>query len=125
MKIFPVFHTSLFLLSNPVPGLPGQKLINEAESRNTKGRILTRENEEKEEEKTWEFNKILNVHNQNKHHYYIQWKYHALIWQPAKNLKGQDEAIMAFHRIHPDKCLLPNWVRKTPRRFRRLATKLE
>jgi hypothetical protein len=52
MKIFPVFHTSLFLPSNPVPGLPGQKLINEAKSRNTKERILTREDGEKEGEKT-------------------------------------------------------------------------
>jgi hypothetical protein len=104
MKIFPVFHISLLLLSNPVPGLLGQKLINEAESKNTKERILTRENGEKKGEKTWEFDEILDVHNQNEHYYCIQWKYHAPTWQPAKDLKGQNEAIMAFHRTHPDKC---------------------
>jgi hypothetical protein len=125
MKIFPVFHTSLLLPSNPVPGLPDQKLINEAELKNTKERIFTRENGEKEGKKIWEFNKILDVHNQNEHHYCIQWKHHAPIWQPAKDLKGQNEAIMAFHRTYPDKCPSPNWVRKILRRFRRLATKLE
>jgi hypothetical protein len=72
MKIFPVFHTSLFLLLNPVPGLPGQKFINETESRNTKERILTRENGKKKEEKIWKFDEILDVHNQNEHHYCIQ-----------------------------------------------------
>jgi hypothetical protein len=52
IKIFPVFYISLLLPLNPVSGLPGQKLINEAESRNTKKRILTRENGEKEGKKT-------------------------------------------------------------------------
>jgi hypothetical protein len=79
MKIFPVFHTSLFLPSNPVSSLLGQKLINEAKLKNTKGRIFTREDEEKKKEKTWKFDEILNVHNQDKYHYCIQWKYHALI----------------------------------------------
>jgi hypothetical protein len=41
----------------------------------------------KEEEKTWEFDEILDVYNQNEHYYCIQWKYHAFIWQPAKDLK--------------------------------------
>jgi hypothetical protein len=88
MKIFPVFHTSLFLPLNPVSGLPGQKFINEAELRNTKERILTREDGEEEGEETWEFDEILDVYNQNGHHYYIQWKHHAPTWQPAKDLKG-------------------------------------
>jgi hypothetical protein len=88
MKIFPVFHTSLFLPLNPVSGLPDQKLINEAKLKNTKKRILTREDGEKEKEKIWKFDEILDVHNQNEHHYCIQWKYHAFIWQPAKDLKG-------------------------------------
>jgi hypothetical protein len=63
MKIFPVFHISLFFPLNPDPGLSGQKLINEAELRNTKERTFTRENGEKEEEKIWKFNEILDVHN--------------------------------------------------------------
>jgi hypothetical protein len=71
MKIFPVFHISLFFPLNPVFGLLGQKLINEVELKNTKKRILTREDGEKEGENTWEFNKILDVHNQNGYHYYI------------------------------------------------------
>jgi hypothetical protein len=54
MKIFPVFYTSLFLSLNPDPDLPGQKLINEAESKNTKERILTRENGKEEKEKNLE-----------------------------------------------------------------------
>jgi hypothetical protein len=125
MKIFLVFHTSLFFLLNPVSSLPGQKFINEAESRNTKKRILTRENGKKEGKKTWKFDEILDVYNQDGHYYCIQWKHHALIWQPAKNLKDQNEAIMAFHRTYLDKCLPPNWVRKTPRRSKHLATKLK
>jgi uncharacterized protein (UPF0248 family) len=61
MKIFPVFHISLFLSSNPDSGLLGQKFINEAESKNTKERILIREKGEKEGKKTWKFDKILDV----------------------------------------------------------------
>jgi hypothetical protein len=71
MKIFLVFYISLFLLLNPDFSLPDQKLINEAELRNTKGRIFTRKNGEEKREETWEFNEILNVHNQNEHHYCI------------------------------------------------------
>jgi hypothetical protein len=71
MKIFPVFHTSLLFSLNPVPGLPGQKLINEAESRNTKERIFTRKDGEEEGEEIWEFDEILDVHNQNGYHYCI------------------------------------------------------
>jgi hypothetical protein len=52
IKIFLVFYILLFLPLNPDSGLPGQKLINEAESKNTKERILTREDGEEEREKT-------------------------------------------------------------------------
>jgi hypothetical protein len=69
MKIFPVFHISLFFSSNPDSSLLGQKFINEAEVRNTKGRILTREDGEEKGEETWEFDEILDVHNQDGHHY--------------------------------------------------------
>jgi hypothetical protein len=88
MKIFPVFYTLLLFPLNPVSSLPGQKLINEAESRNTKERILTREDGKEKKEKTWEFDEILDVHNQNEYHYCIQWKHHAPTWQPAKDLKN-------------------------------------
>jgi hypothetical protein len=43
---------------------------------------------EKKRKKTWKFDKILDVHNQDEHNYCIQWKHHAPIWQPAKNLKN-------------------------------------
>jgi hypothetical protein len=79
MKIFPVFNISLFLLLNPDSGLSGQKLINKAKSRNTKERIFTREDGEEEQKKTWEFDEILDVYNQDEHHYCIQWKHHAFI----------------------------------------------
>jgi hypothetical protein len=125
MKIFLVFHTSLFFSLNPVSGLPGQKLINEAESRNTKKTNTHPRERGKKGKKTWKFDEILDVHNQNGHHYCIQWKHYAPIWQPAKNLKDQNEAIMTFHKTHPDKCPPPNWVRKTLRRSKRLATKLK
>jgi hypothetical protein len=71
MKIFPVFHISLLFPLNPVSGLSDQKLINEAKSKNTKKRIFTRENGEKEGKKIWEFNEILDVYNQNGYHYCI------------------------------------------------------
>lgn len=37
MKIFPVFHNSLLLSQQPAECFPGQKLINEAESRRLQG----------------------------------------------------------------------------------------
>jgi hypothetical protein len=52
-----------------------------------KERILTREDGEEEEKEIWKFDEILDVHNQDGHHYCIQWKHYALIWQPAKSLK--------------------------------------
>jgi hypothetical protein len=123
MKIFPVFHTSLLRPAEPTTtALPGQSLINEAESRGMRGRILSREDDEEEETEKWEFDSILDVHNDDGHHYLIQWKHHAPSWQPAIDLKGQDSAIIAFHRAHPDKCPPPAWVRRPRRQLPRSTT---
>jgi hypothetical protein len=116
--------------------LPGQNLINDAKLRYIKGRILTRKDKEEEIVEKWEFDSILNTYNEDEYHYLIQWKYHAPTWQPAANLKGQNEAIMKYHKENPDKCNLSNWVRRlpgiptiaqkpapTPRRSSRLAAK--
>ena len=56
-KIFPVFHHSLLKLKDPSIGLPGQQQINEAESRNIRGRVLEREDGTEEIVERWEFEK--------------------------------------------------------------------
>jgi hypothetical protein len=100
-------------------GLPGQDLINEAESKNIRGRILERDDETGEVEEKWEFEKILDCHNEDGLHYRLKWRHHKPTWQPAKDLRGQDEAILEFHRQNPDKPGPPAWVKK-PRKKRTL-----
>jgi hypothetical protein len=95
--------------------LPGQNLINNAKSRYIKERILIKKDKKREIVKKWKFDLILNTHNKNKHYYLIQWKHYAPIWQPAANLKSQDEAIMKYHRANPDKCNPSNWVQQMTR----------
>jgi hypothetical protein len=68
--------------------LPGQDLINDAELRYVKRRIFIREDRKEEIVEKWEFDLILDTHNEDEHYYLIQWKYYAPIWQPAANLKG-------------------------------------
>jgi hypothetical protein len=136
MRIFPVFHNSLLRSAKLQLALPGQNLINDAESRYIKGRILIREDGEEEIVEKWEFDSILDTHNEDEHHYLIQWKHHAPIWQLAANLKNQNEAIIKYHKENPDKCDPPNWIQRlpgiptiaqkpapTPRRSSRLAAK--
>jgi hypothetical protein len=114
MNIFPVFHISLFLSLHPDSDLPDQKFINEAESKNTKERILIRENGEKKGKKTWEFNEILNVYNQNEYYYCIQWKHHAPIWQPAKNLKVKTRQLWPSTGLTPINAHFQIGYEKTP-----------
>jgi hypothetical protein len=71
MRIFPVFHNSLLRSAEFQLVLPGQDLINDAESRYVKGRILIRKDKEKEIVEKWEFDSILDTHNEDKHHYLI------------------------------------------------------
>jgi hypothetical protein len=114
MKIFPVFHTSLLRPYTSMPGLPGQDRINEAESRNTRGRVLEREDGTNEVVERWEFEGILDCwkHPKDGLMYQVKWKHHRPSWQPAADLKGNDEVILDFHRQHPDKPGPPTWVHR-------------
>ena len=76
MKIFPVFHTSL-LKPKSDSGFPGQALINQAESRHLRGHVLEHEDGSDELTERWEFDALLDSHNENGLHYLIKWKHHA------------------------------------------------
>ena len=117
IRIFPVFHNSLLRpLAVDKAGqrisLPGQDAINERENKNTRGRILERDDETNEVVEKWEFDDILDCHNEDGLHYHIAWKHHAPSWQPAKDLKGQDAALLEYHMKNPDKPGPPAWVKK-------------
>jgi hypothetical protein len=115
MKIFPVFHNSLLRPNKRATGLPGQRQINEAESRHLRGRVLEREDGADEVVEKWEFEALLDCHNDyGDLQYLVKWKYHAPTWQPATDLKGQDEVILEFHRTHPGKPGPPPWVKSAP-----------
>ncbi|QLI66561.1 Transposon Tf2-12 polyprotein [Metarhizium brunneum] len=124
IRIFPVFHNSLL---RPVStdedgnriGLPGQSEINENESRNIRGRILERDDETEEVVEKWLFDSILDCRNKDGLQYLVKWKYHAPSWQPASDLKGQDDTLLEFHREHPDKPGPATWVKKPPAQPRR------
>jgi hypothetical protein len=90
-------------------------LINNAKLRYVKERILIKEDKEQEIVEKWKFDLILDIYNEDEHHYLIQWKHHAPIWQPAVNLKDQNEAIIKYHKANPDKCDPSSWVRRLTR----------
>jgi hypothetical protein len=71
MRIFSVFHNSLLRPAELQLALPGQNLINDAKSRYVKGRIFIRKNGEEEIVEKWEFDLILNTHNEDEHYYLI------------------------------------------------------
>jgi hypothetical protein len=88
-KIFPVFHNSLLWPHSEAVGLQGQTDINLAESRYLRGHILEREDGEEEMVEKWEFDKLLDSHNDyGELQYLVKWKHHAVTWQPATDLKG-------------------------------------
>jgi hypothetical protein len=128
MKIFPVFHHSLLRHKHETNPLPGQEAVNEAESRHLRGRILERDDDTDEVVEKWEFESLLDCHNEDGLHYLVKWRHHPPSWQPAKDLRGQDDALLDFHRQHPDKPGPPSWVKKkklqltttAPRRSSRL-----
>jgi hypothetical protein len=72
MRIFPVFHNSLLRFAEFQLVLPGQDLINNAKLRYIKGKIFIRKDKEEKIVEKWEFDSILNTHNENEHHYLIQ-----------------------------------------------------
>ena len=115
IKIFPVFHNSLLQPHKRAIGLPGQQQINEAESRHLRGRTLEREDGTDEVVEKWEFETLLDCHNDyGDLQYLVKWKYHAPTWQPATDLKGQDKVILEFYRIYLGKPGPPLWVKGAP-----------
>jgi hypothetical protein len=75
----------------------------------------------------WEFDSILDCHNEDGFHYLVKWKHQPATWQPAKDLQGQNEVLLEFHRQHPEKPDPPSWVKKPasptgPRRSLRLRS---
>ncbi|MDB5911071.1 MAG: hypothetical protein JWP34_5188, partial [Massilia sp.] len=113
MRIFPVFHTSL-LRHHTSTGLTGQQQINEAESRNIRGRVLERDDETEDTIVKWEFEGIADCwkHPTEGLQYQVKWKHHPPSWQPAADLKGNDEIILDFHKANPDKPGPPTWAKK-------------
>ena len=77
IKIFPVFHNSLLRPKPDAKGLPGQDRINEAESKITRGRVLERENGTEELVVKWEFESLLDCHNEDGLHYLVKWRHHV------------------------------------------------
>jgi hypothetical protein len=71
MRIFPVFHNFLLRPAEFQLALPGQNLINDAKPRYVKRRILIREDKKEEIVEKWEFNLILNTHNEDEYYYLI------------------------------------------------------
>jgi hypothetical protein len=62
----------------------------------------------------WEFEAILDCwkHPKNGLQYLVKWKYHRPSWQPAADLKGNNDIIIEFHNAHPNKPGPPSWTRK-------------
>lgn len=110
-RIYPVFHNALLRHQAAGPGLKGQAEINAAETRHVRGRILERDDGMTEPVEKWEFIDLLDVHNQDGHHYLVKWKHQKPSWQPAADLKGQNDAVARFHRANPHKCPPPAWVK--------------
>ena len=118
VRLFPVFHNHLLRPKATSAGLPGQAAINEAESRNIRGRILEREDGAIEPVEKWEFDKLLDCHNEDGLHYLVKWRHHQATWQPANDLRGQDNVLLEFHRQNPDKPGPPSWVKRPARSTR-------
>jgi RNase H-like domain found in reverse transcriptase/Reverse transcriptase (RNA-dependent DNA polymerase)/Integrase zinc binding domain len=113
MKIFPVFHNSLLRPKPEADGLPGQDRINEAESKNIRGRVLERDDETGELVEKWLFDGLLDSRRDaDGLHYLVKWKHYDPTWQPAKDLKGHNQVLLEFHRVHPNKPGPPAWAKK-------------
>jgi hypothetical protein len=54
-----------------------------------------------------EFEELLDCRNEGELQYLIKWKYHVPGWQPAFDLKGQNEVILEFYQKNPSKLELP------------------
>jgi len=108
------FHTSKVRLWVPEE-IPGQAEINSSERRNVKGRVVERDDNGNVEEK-WEFEKILDVHNEDPRGltYEIKWRYHKdTTWQLEDDLKGCERAVQRFHELNPRKPGPPAWAQNS------------
>jgi hypothetical protein len=72
MRIFSVFYNFLLRSAEFQLALPGQNLINDAKLRYIKKRIFIKKDGEKEIVEKWEFDLILNTHNEDGYYYLIQ-----------------------------------------------------
>jgi hypothetical protein len=71
MRIFSVFHNSLLRFAKFQLALPNQNLINDAKSRDVKKRIFIKKDGEEKIVEKWEFDSILNTHNEDEYYYLI------------------------------------------------------
>ena len=111
IKVFPVFHTSLLQPAPAVRPRPGQQAINEAEAQRTRGRVWERDDDTLEIVERWEFQDVLDSHNEGGLNYLVKWRDHAPTWQPASDLKGAEDALVRFHTANPGKAGPPRWLR--------------
>lgn len=114
VRIFPVFHHSLLIPAHDGTRFPAQRQINESESRTTRGRVLERDDGEVEPVQKWEFEGIMDNHDEDGHHYLIKWKHQAPTWQKASDLKGNEKVVAEYHHLHPEKPGPPAWVLQNP-----------
>ncbi|KAI0995351.1 hypothetical protein K3495_g12832 [Podosphaera aphanis] len=89
--------------------------VNVAERRNIRGRVFEGEDGVTDVIEKWEFVDLLDVHNQDGFHYLVKWKHQRPLWQPETDLGERDEALIKFHKAHPEKPDPPSWV-KLPRK---------
>ena len=118
IKVNNSFHTSKVRLYQ-APTISGQDEINAQERRNVTGRVAQRDDEGNIEDK-WEFEKILDVHDEDKEEsgltYLVKWKYYnEPTWQPEADLKGCKDILKRFHAANPDKPGPPAWLQSRPR----------
>jgi hypothetical protein len=113
-KIARTFHTSLV---RPVTSdlFPGQEQVNETQRPQEDPGFIVRDNDTGEEHREWEFTQLLDSRHTKKRglEYRIQWKNSAATWQPAADVQGCDEDIIAFHRKFPNKPGPPDWFDKS------------
>jgi hypothetical protein len=64
-----------------------------------------------EVEERWQFEAILNNHSEDGLHYLVKWKRYPATWQPGKDLKGNDEALLNYHAANPEKPGPPQWLK--------------
>jgi len=121
------FHTSKVRRWSDRDGLPGQEQINEQERRNVRGRILERDDDGTVHE-AWEFETILDCHNEDGFNYLVKWKHCKPTWVDEKDLAGNDDYLKDWHQNHPNKpcptrLSTENSAAQAPRRSGRLKQK--